>query len=288
MRAVNGVAHQHYELPAKSGDSAGWSEVTSSGSPRCEPDASERLADEDEEELLNDEEEHQSQDRMSGASSSPRSQYDEEREVEWEPLSLAAKGNGSETPEDLTGGNGHIKEEPPSDLSGLMGRAGVFQVESFRYRPLPAEEDGKGEAERPARLDGWALGLHEMSRGRVNFSLLEQAIALQTEQRQALHHAYREMDRFLMEQMSHERRHQRMMEMDGRLSYHGGKGNRPDGGKNSNNNKISARRTIRFGRLGALKTLKRRTEAYAAGWEGTEEEEEILFGAENILAQSNK
>uniref|UniRef100_A0A674NYW3 ST18 C2H2C-type zinc finger transcription factor n=1 Tax=Takifugu rubripes TaxID=31033 RepID=A0A674NYW3_TAKRU len=166
LRAVNGVAHKHYELAAKSGDSAGWSEVTSSGSPQCEPDATERLVDEDEEELLNNEEEHQSQDRMSGASSPP-SQYDEEREVEWEPLSLAAKVNGSlpETPEDLTGGNGHIKEEPPSDLSGL----------------------------------------------------LEQAIALQTEQRQALHHAYREMDRFLMEQMSHERRHQRMMEMDGRL-----------------------------------------------------------------------
>lgn len=218
LRAVNGVA--------------GWSEVTSSGSPQCEPDASEHLVDEDEEELLNNEEEHQNQDGMSGASS-PRSQYDEDREVEWEPLSLAAKVNGSppETPEDLTGRNGHIKEEPPSDLSGLMGRAGVFQVESFRYRPLPAEEDGKGEAERPPRLDGWALGLHEMSRGRVNFSLLEQAIALQTEQRQALHHAYREMDRFLMEQMSHERRHQRMMEMDGRLSYHGGKGTRPDGGK---------------------------------------------------------
>lgn len=282
MRAVNGVAHKHYELAAKSGDPAGWSEVTSSGSPQCEPDASEHLVDEDEEDPLNNEEEHQSHDRMSGASS-PRSQYDEEREVEWEPLSLAAKVNGSETPEDLTGGNGHIKEEPPSDLSGLMGRAGVFQVESFRYRPLPAEEDGKGEAERPPRLDGWALGLHEMSRGRVNFSLLEQAIALQTEQRQALHHAYREMDRFLMEQMSHERRHQRMMEMDGRLSYHGGKGNRPDGGEKANNNKISARRMVRFGRLGALKTLKRRKEAYAAGWE-----EEILFGAENILAQSNK
>lgn len=217
MRAADGVA--------------GWSEVTSSGSPQGDPDASEPLVDEDEEELLNDEEERQSQGRMSGASSPP-SPYEEEREVEWEPLTLA-KVNGSppETPEDLTGRNGHIKEEPPSDLSGLMGRAGVFQVESFRYRPLPSEEEGKGEAERPARLDGWALGLHEMSRGRVNFSLLEQAIALQTEQRQALHHAYREMDRFLMEQMSHERRHQRMMEMDGRLSYHGGKGNRPDGGR---------------------------------------------------------
>ncbi|KAM9789712.1 suppression of tumorigenicity 18 protein [Neosynchiropus ocellatus] len=62
-----------------------------------------------------------------------------------------------------------------------------------------------------------------MSRGRVNMSLLEQAMALQSEQRQVLHHAYREMDRFLLEQMSSERRTHRMMEMDGRLSYHGGK-----------------------------------------------------------------
>lgn len=225
VSVVDGV-HKHYELTTKSNDSVGWSEVTSSGSPQCEPDSSERMMDEDEEELLNNEEEHQSPDRMSSASS-PRSPYDEAREDEWEALPLSAKVNGSgcsppETPEDLTGRNGHIKEEPPSDLSGLMGRAGVFQVESFRYRPLPAEEDSEGE--RPPRFDGWALGLHEMSRGRVNFSLLEQAIALQTEQRQALHHAYREMDRFLMEQMTNERRHQRMMEMDGRLAYHGGKG----------------------------------------------------------------
>uniref|UniRef100_A0A669DV32 ST18 C2H2C-type zinc finger transcription factor n=1 Tax=Oreochromis niloticus TaxID=8128 RepID=A0A669DV32_ORENI len=102
-------------------------------------------------------------------------------------------------------------------------------AEALRYRLLPTEEDSEGEAEadRPPRLDAWALGLHErgleMSRGRVNLSLLEQAIALQTEQRQVLHHAYREMDRFLMEQMTSERRHHRMMEMDGRLTYHGGK-----------------------------------------------------------------
>uniref|UniRef100_A0A087Y7Z8 ST18 C2H2C-type zinc finger transcription factor n=1 Tax=Poecilia formosa TaxID=48698 RepID=A0A087Y7Z8_POEFO len=88
------------------------------------------------------------------------------------------------------------------------GRASIFQAEALR-------------------LDGWALGLHDrgldMSRGRVNLSLLEQAIALQTEQRQALHHAYREMDRFLLEQMTSERRHHRMMDMESRLNYHGGK-----------------------------------------------------------------
>lgn len=238
--AVNGVVNKNgcYELAAKSSDSLGWSEVTSNGSPQCEPDTSERLVEEDDEELLNNEEEDQSQDRMSGTSS-PHTPYEDMREAEWEPLSLSAKVNGSgcspsRASEDLSARNGLMKEEPHSESGGLMGRASIFQAEALRYRPLPPEEDSEGEAEaeRPPRLDGWALGFHErgleMSRGRVNFSLLEQAIALQTEQRQALHHAYREMDRFLMEQMTNERRHHRMMEMDGRLNYHGGKGSNID------------------------------------------------------------
>lgn len=241
LSAINGVANKNgsYDAAAKSSDSLGWSEVTSNGSPQCEPDTSEHLMDEDDEELLNNEEEDQSQDRMSGTSS-PQTPYEDMREAEWEPLSLSAKVNGSgcspsRASEDLSGRNGHMKEEPHSELAGLMGsRASIFQAEALRYRPLPTEEDSEGEAEaeRPPRLDGWALGLHErgleMSRGRLNFSLLEQAIALQTEQRQVLHHAYREMDRFLMEQMTNDRRHHRMMDMDSRLNYHGGKGNNTD------------------------------------------------------------
>lgn len=220
LGAVNGVA------AAKPCDSVRWSEVTPDRSPLCEPDGSGRLLgeedgeeeEEEEEELLpNDEDDCQSGGRMSGASS-PQTPYEDAREAEWGPLPPSAKAKDCSPSR-----NGPVKEEPPSELAGLMGRANVFQ----RYRPLAAEEDSEGEAEaRPARLDGWALGLHEMSRGRVNFSLLEQAIALQTEQRQVLHHAYREMDRFLMEQMSNERRHQRLMEMDNRLAYHGGKGRR--------------------------------------------------------------
>ena len=64
----------------------------------------------------------------------------------------------------------------------------------------------------------------EMDRGRMNLSLLEQAMVLQSEQRQVLHHAYREMDRFLLEQMTNERRHQRLLDVDARVGYHGGKG----------------------------------------------------------------
>lgn len=236
MSSVNGVINKSSCCDVAAKSSVGWSEVSSNGSPQCEPDTSDRLMDDDDEELLNNEEEHQSQDRMSGASS-PQTSYEDMREAEWEPLSLSAKVNGAgcsppRTSEDLSGRNGLVKEEPSSELGGLMGRANIFQAEALRYRPIPTEEDSEGEAERPPRLDGWALGLHErsleMSRGHVNFSLLEQAIALQTEQRQVLHHAYREMDRFLMEQMTNERRHQRMMEMDNRLTYHGGKGNITD------------------------------------------------------------
>ncbi|XP_031720998.1 suppression of tumorigenicity 18 protein isoform X6 [Anarrhichthys ocellatus] len=235
LSAINGVAYKNgcHDAAAKSSDSLGWSEITSDGSPQCEPDASEPLMDEDDEELLNNEREDQSRDRMSGTSS-PQSPYKDMREAEWEPLSLSANLNGSHcspsrASEDLPGRNGHVKEEPHLELGGPMGRASILQAEALRYRPLPAEEDSEGEAEveRPPQLDGWALGLHErgleMGRGRVNFSLLEQAIALQTEQRQVLHHAYREMDRFLMGQMTNERRHHRMMDIDSRLNYHGGK-----------------------------------------------------------------
>lgn len=236
LNVINGVASVNgcHDSAAKSGDCLGWSEVTPHCSPRCEPDTSEPLMDEDEEDLLANEEEYQNQDRMSGTSS-PQSPYGHVREAEWEPLSLSAKVNGlgcspSRAPENLSGGNSHIKEELQSELGGPLSRISIFQAEALRYRPLPTEEDSEGETEleRPPRLDSWTLGLHErgldMSQRRVNLSLLEQAIALQTEQRQVLHHAYREMDRFLMEQMTNERRHHRMMDMDSRTNYHGGKG----------------------------------------------------------------
>lgn len=152
---------------------------------------------------------------MSSASS-PHSPYRDMQESEWDPLSLTSKLNGS---------------SPSRPSEELFRRNGLLREEPNSYRPHPADEEdseGETEADRPSRLDGWALGLHErsleMRGGRVNLSLLEQAMALQTEQRQALHHAYREMDRFLLEQMTNERRHQRMMDLE-RLGYHTGKGN---------------------------------------------------------------
>ncbi|XP_037537687.1 suppression of tumorigenicity 18 protein [Nematolebias whitei] len=233
FKAVNGVGNKSScsDVALQSHGLLGWPEVTSNGSPQCEPDTSGHLMVEDDEEILTNEEEDQSLDRMSGAST-PQSPYGDMREAEWEPLSLSAKDNSSNcspsrASEHPLGRNSHVKELV-SELGVPIGRGSVFQGEALRYRLLPTEEDSEGEAEveRLPRIDGWAMGLHErgldMSRGRVNLSLLE-AIALQTEQRQVLHHAYREMDRFLLEQMTNERRHQRMMDMDNRLSYNGGK-----------------------------------------------------------------
>lgn len=236
-----------HEATVKSAEPLGWSEFPSDSSPHCDTDTAEAMMDEDEEELLHTrEEEDQSQDRVS-STSSPQSVLGDLRGAEWEGLSAKVNGSGcslSKAYDDFSVRNGHVKEEPPSEPVGPLSREGVFQAEALRYRPPTSDEDSEGEteAERPPRLNNWALGFHErgleMSRGRVNFSLLEQAIALQTEQRQVLHHAYREMDRFLLEQMTNERRHQRMMDMDTRLNYHGGKGDR-GGGESTEGNPLS-------------------------------------------------
>uniref|UniRef100_A0A674F091 ST18 C2H2C-type zinc finger transcription factor n=1 Tax=Salmo trutta TaxID=8032 RepID=A0A674F091_SALTR len=193
--------------------------------------ASETLEDEEVEERNQEEEEEedQSQDRMSmTCSSSPRkSPYGDSRKAEWEPLSLShsARVNGSisSPSKDTTreghplGRNGHQHmrdDNPDSDLRGYnMGRVGPFQTGALRlYRPTPSEEDSEGEpeVERSPQLEAWA--------GRVNLSLLEQAMVLQSEQRHVIHNAYREMDRFLLEQMTNERRHQRLLDVNSRVN----------------------------------------------------------------------
>ena len=126
-----------------------------------------------------------------------------------------------------------VEEEQEEEM--LRFKRQQEEEEMLRFKRHPGQEDEEEESdgeppelERPPRLGGWALGLQdramEIGQGRVNLSLLEQAMALQSEQRHALHHAYREMDRFLLEQMTNERRHHRMIDMDIRLNYHGGKG----------------------------------------------------------------
>ncbi|XP_019897369.1 suppression of tumorigenicity 18 protein isoform X3 [Esox lucius] len=249
-------------------DSFGWPGVVTDDFPHDKATVSASLGDEDAEERdqQQEEEEDQSQDRMSMTSSlSPHdSPYRDSLEAEWEPLSLARSAgvNGSvSSPSkattigggDLPGRHDHrpVRDDnPDSDMRGyIMGKVGPFQAGSLQlYRPTPSEEDSEGEAEveRPPRVEGWALGLQDMERplglemdregedrekerGRVNLSLLEQAMTLQSEQRQVLHNAYREMDRFLLEQMTNDRRHQRLLDMESRVVYHGCKDSpRPD------------------------------------------------------------
>ncbi|XP_053738705.1 suppression of tumorigenicity 18 protein isoform X2 [Synchiropus splendidus] len=189
-------------------------------SPSCSPRCHQPEGPAPEDESLQPEADHRSPDRMSGTSS-PASPYRDTRDAEWEPVSFSAKVDGSS----------YCSPSPASDDLSRNAVPGLLHAGALSYKLQHPEEDSEGEleAERPPRLEGWALGLHqralEMSGGRVNMSLLEQAMALQSEQRQVLHHAYREMDRFLLEQMSHERRSQRVMDVDsGRLAgYHAGK-----------------------------------------------------------------
>ncbi|KAI1901993.1 hypothetical protein AGOR_G00040140 [Albula goreensis] len=114
------------------------------------------------------------------------------------------------------------RDDPDAGPEGFLSRARVFQVEESRYKR--DSSDSEDEVENLVR-DGWGGGLseqqQEMDKARVNLSLLEQAMALQSEQRQVLHHAYKEMDRFLLEQMSNERRHQRLQDMEARSVYNG-------------------------------------------------------------------
>lgn len=130
-------------------------------------------------------------------------------------------------------------------LLGYGGRpAGLLMSDEFTFTQEPSEDGEEDQQnhhhqqqnqhqhhqQQQARLEpSWGPGLAvrplSLDRARLNLSLLEQAMLLQSEQRQALQHAYKDMDRFLLEQMSGERRHQRMLEMSAaRAAFHGCKG----------------------------------------------------------------
>ncbi|XP_041912533.1 LOW QUALITY PROTEIN: suppression of tumorigenicity 18 protein [Alosa sapidissima] len=139
-------------------------------------------------------------------------------------------------------------------LLGYMGRpgSGLLVADDFAFTREPSEDSedelhhhhhqnhhhhhhNQQQQQQQARLEpSWGPGLAvrpvSLDRARLNLSLLEQAMLLQSEQRQALQHAYKDMDRFLLEQMNGERRHQRMLEMSAaRAAFHGCKDSlRPD------------------------------------------------------------
>ncbi|KAL4646448.1 suppression of tumorigenicity 18 protein [Arapaima gigas] len=106
---------------------------------------------------------------------------------------------------------------------GYLGAAATFRSEGLHYSR--DSSDSEEELEEIRGEEEWRVAIAErraqLERGPVGLSLMEQAMALQSEQRQVLHCTYKEMDRFLLDQMSGDRRHQRLLEMDTRSPFNG-------------------------------------------------------------------
>ncbi|XP_055038346.2 suppression of tumorigenicity 18 protein [Misgurnus anguillicaudatus] len=205
-----------------------WSEQTSEGSPDLVAQISKHQTQREDEDF---EDKNQGEIRA-GYHLSPDREPDEE---EW----------GS--PPSLTKINGiHHSPSPPADdglikrlrighqlqedaISAYINRssAGTLMEEYSCQRELSDSEEELQMPRMEERGGVWGPGLvarHlELDRARLNLSLLEQAMLLQSEHRQVIHSAYKDMDRFLLEQMNHERRQQRMLEMDARTLFHSSK-----------------------------------------------------------------
>ncbi|XP_041103490.1 suppression of tumorigenicity 18 protein-like isoform X3 [Polyodon spathula] len=145
----------------------------------------------------------------------------------WENLSKFVKVNGingNHTTESLKKKSDAVKNDDDMD-SGVCQDLDV-QIKNLHGETLGSRKDSSESEDKADVLDeddGWSAGVSEhtldFDRAKGNLSLLEQAIALQSEQRQVLHNAYKEMDRFLLEQMSGERRHSRLVDIDGKHNY---------------------------------------------------------------------
>uniref|UniRef100_A0A8C1K9J0 Myelin transcription factor 1 domain-containing protein n=1 Tax=Cyprinus carpio TaxID=7962 RepID=A0A8C1K9J0_CYPCA len=126
-------------------------------------------------------------------------------------------------PPSLTKVNGiHHSPSPPAD-DALMKRLRIGQQLHEDALSAYMNRNSAGtfmEEYGSAREFSLVARRLELDRARLNLTLLEQAMVLQSEHRQVLHSAYKDMDHFLLEQMNHERRQQRMLEIDARAMYH--------------------------------------------------------------------
>ncbi|XP_017578777.1 suppression of tumorigenicity 18 protein isoform X2 [Pygocentrus nattereri] len=222
--------HIHPDARAKSHSSLSCSERTSEGSPVLPAQFSDSQNEYAEKQLDQDFAER-SPDRLA-ASCDPSQEKGPDVDMEEE--------GGWTSPPPLLLANGiHCSPSPADDglprrprmghqaLSMYVNRGGLL-MEDFTYsRELSDSEDEPQVPRLDERLAGWGLGLAarplELDRARLNLSLLEQAMALKSEHRQVLHNAYRDMDHFFLEQVNHERRQQRLLEMDPRVAYHSSK-----------------------------------------------------------------
>lgn len=218
---------------AKSHHLLSWSEHTSEGSPDLVAQISEHQNEQEEEEHNQDFEDKNQEEIRASYHLSPDREADEE---EWSVPPSLTKVNGI-----------HHSPSPPADdallkrlrigqqlhedaLSAYINRngAGNFMEEYGSVREFSDSEEELQTPRMEERGGVWGPGLVarrlELDRARLNLSLLEQAMVLQSEHRQVIHSAYKDMDRFLLEQMNHDRRQQRMLEIDARTMYHSSKG----------------------------------------------------------------
>ncbi|XP_049336786.1 suppression of tumorigenicity 18 protein isoform X2 [Astyanax mexicanus] len=214
----------------KSHSSLSWSERTSEGSPEPPNQLSEPQSEYEEKQPDHDFPQRSPGDASVSRGASPEKGPDADLEEDG--------GWSSSTPLSLLNGI-RYSSSPVDDVLSSRARVGHQALSLYLNRgSAPALEDvpysgdlSDGEDEPPAhrldeRLVGWGLGLIprplELDRARINLSLLEQAMVLQSEHRQVLH-SYRDMDRFLLEQVGHERRQHRLIEMDARVAFHSSK-----------------------------------------------------------------
>ncbi|KAG7455268.1 hypothetical protein MATL_G00254830 [Megalops atlanticus] len=227
--------NSYQDTISKSRDSQEWSGEVGDPHPPHEADVSGTLAERQGEEQAGEQEDGGPGVGLLGAtfcSSQHKELGCDSRKGHWDDLAHVAKMNGvSGSPpkatKDLSGrrvnGGQCDREDPDPGPEGYLSKARAFQPEELGYRRDSSDSEEE-EAEGLGR-EGWGAGVlerpPELDKSRVSLSLLEQAMVLQSEQRQALHHAYKEMDRFLLEQMSHERRQQRLQDMEARGGYNG-------------------------------------------------------------------
>ncbi|XP_036374695.1 suppression of tumorigenicity 18 protein isoform X2 [Megalops cyprinoides] len=227
--------NSYQDTISKSRDSQEWSREVGDPHPPHEADVSGTLAERQGEEQAGEQEDGGPGVGLLGAtfcSSQHKEPGCDSRKGHWDDLAHIAKMNGvSGSPPKATkdpsgrkvNGGQCDREDPDPGPEGYVSKARAFQPEELGYRRDSSDSEEE-EAEALGR-EGWGAGVlerpPELDKNRVNLSLLEQAMVLQSEQRQALHHAYKEMDRFLLEQMSHERRHQRLQDMEARGAYNG-------------------------------------------------------------------
>uniref|UniRef100_A0A4W4FEG1 Myelin transcription factor 1 domain-containing protein n=1 Tax=Electrophorus electricus TaxID=8005 RepID=A0A4W4FEG1_ELEEL len=206
------VSSFHPDIRAITHSSLSWTECTSEGSPELPTLLSEAHNDSDDNQL----------DQDSGGRSPDRPVDSRDPSPIRGPKVGGEDARWSSPPLLPTPDGVRHSPSPPGDAQRPLG---IHPLSDNGYaRALSDGEDDLPTLRLGERLDAWGLGLAarplELERARLNLSLLEQAAVLQAERRQALHGAYRHVDRFLLEQVERERRHHRLLELDTRAPSH--------------------------------------------------------------------